>query len=75
MPKDEQRESSLLEYTAKDNPVLGKPKSRKGKVSRRQRQSPRASQRKFRAQWASHRIMVERVILGEAVTSALNARN
>ena len=60
MPKDEQRESSLLEYTAKDNPVLGKPKSRKGKVPRRQRQSPRASQRKFRAQWASHRSMVDK---------------
>ena len=60
MPEDEQRESSLLEYTAKDNPILGKPKSRKGKVSRRQRQSPRASQRKFQAEWASHRSMVDK---------------
>ena len=60
MPENEQRESRLLEYTAEDDPVLGRPKSRKGKAPRRQRQSPRASQRKFRAQWASHRSMVEK---------------
>ena len=60
MPEDEQRESKLPGYTAEDDPVLGRPKSRKGKVPRRQRQSPRASQRKFRAQWASHRSMVEK---------------
>ena len=75
MPEDEQRESKLPGYTAEDNPVLGKPKSQKRKMPRRQRQSPRASQRKFRAQWASHKSMVERVILGEAVTFALNARS
>ena len=75
MPKDEQRESRLSSYTAEDDPVLDRPKSRKGKSPRRQRQSPRASQRKFRTQWASHRSMVERAILGEAVTSALNTRS
>ena len=32
MPEDEQRESSLLGYIAEDNPVLGRPKSRKGKA-------------------------------------------
>ena len=31
MPDDEQRESSLPGYTAKDDPVLSRPKSRKGK--------------------------------------------
>ena len=59
MSEDEQRELRLPGYTAEDDPVLSKPKSRKGKVPRRQRQSPRASQRKFRAQWANHRSMVE----------------
>ena len=60
MPKDEQREPRLLGYTAEDDPVLGRPKSRKGKAPHRQRQSPRVSQRKFRAQWASHRSMVKK---------------
>ena len=60
MPKDEQREFRLPGYTAKDDPILGRPKSRKGKAPRRQKKSPRASQRKFRAQWASHRSMVEK---------------
>ena len=58
--EDEQREPRLPGYTAKDDLVLGRPKSRKGNAPRRQRQSPRASQRKFRAQWASHRGMVEK---------------
>ena len=35
MPEDEQRESRLPRYTAKDDPVLGRPKSRKGKAPRR----------------------------------------
>ena len=43
MPEDEQRESRLLGYTAEDDLVLGRPKSRKGKAPYRQRQSPRAS--------------------------------
>ena len=60
MPEDEQRESRLSGYTAEDDLVLGKPKSRKRKAPHRQRQSPRASQRKFRAQWASYRSMVEK---------------
>ena len=37
IPKDEQRESRLLGYTTADDPVLGKPKSRKGKMPRLQR--------------------------------------
>ena len=60
MSEDEQRESRLPGYTAEDDPVLGRPKSRKGKAPRRQRLSPQASQRMFRAQWASHRSMVEK---------------
>ena len=40
MPDDEQRESRLLGYTAEDDLVLGRPKSRKGKAPYRQRQSP-----------------------------------
>ena len=60
MPKDEQRESRLLGYIAKDDPVLGILKSQKGKALCCQRQSPRASQKKFRAQWANHRSMVEK---------------
>ena len=35
MPEDEQRESRLPEYTAEDDPVLGRPKSRKRKAPRR----------------------------------------
>ena len=40
MSKDKQREPRLPGFTAKDDPVLGRPKSRKGKASRPQRQSP-----------------------------------
>ena len=58
--EDGQRESRLPGYTAEDDSVLGRPKSWKGKAPHRQRQSLRASQRKFRAQWASHRSMVEK---------------
>ena len=36
MPEDEQRESRLPGYTAEDDPVLGRPKSQKGKAPRRQ---------------------------------------
>ena len=49
IPEDKQKESRLLGYTAEDDPILGRPKSRKGKAPYRQRQSPRASRRKFRA--------------------------
>ena len=49
MSKNEQRESRLPGYTVEDNPVLGKPKSQKGKAPRCQGQSPQASQRKSRA--------------------------
>ena len=60
MPEDERRESRLPGYTVEDDPILSRPKSRKGKTPRRQRQSPRVSQRKFQAQWVSHRSMVEK---------------
>ena len=60
MLEDEQRESKLSGYTAEDDGVLGIPKSQKGKAPCRQRQSPRSSQKKFRAQWASHRSIVEK---------------
>ena len=60
MSDDEQRKSKLPGYTAKDNLVLGKPRSQKGKTPRHQGQSPRASQRKTQAQWANHRGVVEK---------------
>ena len=60
MSEDKQRKSRLPGYTAEDDPIIGKPKSRKGKAPRRQRQFLRASQRKFRAQQASHRSLVEK---------------
>ena len=60
MPEDEQMESRLPGYTAEDDPDLGRPKSQRGKAPCYQRQSIRASQRKFRAQWASHRSMIEK---------------
>ena len=37
MFEDEQRESRLLGYTAEDNPILGRPKSQRGKAPRRQK--------------------------------------
>ena len=43
MPEDKRRKSRLPEYTAYDDPILDKPKSRKRKASCRQRQSIRAS--------------------------------
>ena len=73
MPEDEQRESRLPGYIAEDDLVLGRPKSQKGKAPRHQRHSPRGSQRRFRAQWTSHRSMVERAILGETIIFTLNA--
>ena len=60
MSEDEQWKSRLPGYTAEDDPVFGRPKSQKGKVPRHQRQSPRGSQRRFRAQQASHRSVVEK---------------
>ena len=60
MLEDEQRKSRLLGYTAEDSPILDRPKSQKGKAPRRQGQSLRGSQRRFRAQWISHRSIVEK---------------
>ena len=41
--EDERRRSKLPGDVAEDNPILGKPRSRKEKTTRRQRQPPRAS--------------------------------
>ena len=46
MSKDEQRRSKLPGDVAKDNPVLGKLRSRKEKAARHQEQSSKASQGK-----------------------------
>ena len=62
MLEDEQRKSRLSGYTAEDNPVLSGLRSRKVKAPRHQGQSPRASQRKAQAQWASHRSVVEKLL-------------
>ena len=40
VPKDELKESRLPECTAKDDPILGRPKSQERKAPRRPRQSP-----------------------------------
>ena len=44
MSEGEQRKSRPLGYAAKDNLVLGKPRSRKGEVPRHQGESLKASQ-------------------------------
>ena len=60
MSEDKQKKSRLSGYTTEDDPILGEPRSRKGKAPRHQWQSLRASQRKAQTQWASHRSMVEK---------------
>ena len=50
MSEDERRRSKLSGDIAEDNPVLGKPRSRKEKAARHQGQSPRASQGKAQVQ-------------------------
>ena len=64
MSEDEQRRFKLLGYTAEDNPILGKLRSGKEKEPRLQWQSPRVSQRKAQAQWASHESMVKEQFQG-----------
>ena len=46
MFKNDRKRSKLPGDVAKDNPIIGKPRSRKEKAARHQGQSPRASQRK-----------------------------
>ena len=60
MSDDEQRKSRLPRYAAKDDLVLGEPRSRKGEVSPHLGESPRVSQWKAQAPWNSHRGMVEK---------------
>ena len=50
MFEDERRRSKLPGDVAEDNPVLGKPRSRKEKAACRQRQPPRATQGKAEVQ-------------------------
>ena len=46
MSEDERKRSKLPGDVAKDNPILGKPRSRKEKAARHQRQPRKASQGK-----------------------------
>ena len=55
VPGDEWRESKLPEYTAKDDSVLGRPKSWEKKAPRHPRTSTRGSQKIFQVIWASHK--------------------
>ena len=59
MFEDEWKRSKLPRDVAEDNPVLGKPRSQKEKVARRQGQPPRASQGKAQVQWVNHGSIVE----------------
>ena len=59
MSEDKQRKSELPRDVAKDNFVLGKPKSRKEKAACHQRQFPRASQGKAQVQRDSYGRIVE----------------
>ena len=60
MSENEQRKSRPPGYAAKDNPVLGEPRSRKGEVPCHRGESPRASQWRVPVPWATHRGMVEK---------------
>ena len=59
MFEDERRRSELPRDIVEGNPVLGKPRSWREKVTLHQRQSPRASQGKSQVQRDSHRRIVE----------------
>ena len=59
MFEDERRRSELPRDVVEGNPVLGKSRSWREKVTRHQRQSPRASQGKSQVQRDSHRRIVE----------------
>ena len=75
MSEDEQGRSKLLRDIADDNLVIGKPRSRKEKAAHPQRQPPQTSLNKRTntvGQLCGHG---GGAILGEAVTSVLNARS
>ena len=59
MSKDERRRSKLPGDVAEDNPVLGKPRSRKEEAAHHRKQSPKASQGKAQVQRISHGSIVE----------------
>ena len=50
MFKNDRKRSKLPGDVAKDNPIIGKPRSRKEKAARHQGQSPKASQGKAQVQ-------------------------
>ena len=60
MSENEQKKSRPLGYAAKDDLVLGRPRSLKGEVPRHQGKSPRASQLKTQAPRVGHRGMAEK---------------
>ena len=60
MPEDRWGESRPPDCTAKDNRILGKPRSWERKTPRHPRWSTRGSWERCQALWASHRGMVER---------------
>ena len=73
MPEDEQRESRLLEYTAENNPVLGRPKSWKGKSATLPEAIPSSILKEVPSPMGQAQEHGRKAILEEAVTSALNA--
>ena len=75
MSKDERRRSKFPRDVAEDNPVLGKLRSWKENAARHQRQPSRASQAKMTNTMGQPWEHSGGAILGEAVTSALNAHN
>ena len=75
MSENEQRRSKLPGDAAEDNPALGEPRSQKEKAARPQRQPPGASQAKRTNTVGQPWEHGGRAILGEAITSALNAHS
>ena len=74
-PGTKWKESKLLECIAKDDPVLGRPKSWEKKLPHRPRTSTQGSLKRFQAIWASHRGIGREAAPGKAVTSVLNTHN
>ena len=57
--EDEQGRPKLLRGAAEDHPILGQPRSLKGKVAHSQRQPSQSSQTKGQTQWDSYGGVVE----------------
>ena len=75
MPDDEQRESRLPGYTAQDDHVLGRPKSRKGEIATLPEAVPSSIPKEVPSPMGQPQEHGRKTILGEAVTSALNANS